>query len=357
MIFYGERNVYEAAKLRIRKIFDDHFGKVPLTVSFSGGKDSTTVLFLIKEIMDERGIDKIPVFWCDQEFESPMVVDYARWAFSLPWVEPYWVQSKYPKFNAHSGKMEYAWDDSRQYLREKESIYNNFDLSEYSSCTNEYDFFLYKLFGEGCVTIGGLHIDESPTRRLSLLRSKGECPKTPSKKTIIYYPIFDWTVKDVWYYIYSRRHKYCLLYNYLFSKMPLKLCRVGSFWNEQSLATLKIQREISPAFYDKASLIIPGINTTKNTISEFIQYTKIVPPYFKDREEYALYLVDNLVPEKHRKNFIKSYYTKKKSLFKMRDKGYVKATDEIINEKLGQALCICVLRNDYGLRALSNLQI
>ena len=61
MIFYGEKNVYEAAKDRIRRIFDTYTDR-PIIVSFSGGKDSTVILNITKEIMDERGISKIPVF-------------------------------------------------------------------------------------------------------------------------------------------------------------------------------------------------------------------------------------------------------------------------------------------------------
>lgn len=355
MIFYGNKNVYEAAKDRIRGIFHKHYGKVPISVSFSGGKDSTTVLYLTKEVMDELGIEKISVFWCDQEFEAPQVVEYIRYIQSLPWVDMLWVQAKYPKFNAHSGKMEYVWDDSREWLREKESKYTSFDLSDYKSYSSEYEFFLSKLQGEGSVTIGGLHIDESPVRRLALFKQRSSCP-CMATKVPIYYPVFDWSYQDIWYYIYKKRLPYCKLYNYLFSKSPLQYCRVGSFWNEQSLRNLYLLREISPRFYDKASCIIPGLNTTKQTYNDFAQFIRHVPPYFASREEYVMYLIDNLVPANKRKVFKHAFFKKIEYLEKKRDKGYCELSDNEIIEKVGISLCICILRNDYGLRALANIR-
>ena len=58
MIIYSDKNVYEAAKDRIRTLFD--MGR-PLGVCFSGGKDSTALLFVTLEVARERGIKKIPV--------------------------------------------------------------------------------------------------------------------------------------------------------------------------------------------------------------------------------------------------------------------------------------------------------
>ena len=70
MKFYSEKNVYEAALERFRYIFREFYGKRPITISVSGGKDSTVILHLAKEVMDEMGIDKIPVLFFDQEAEA-----------------------------------------------------------------------------------------------------------------------------------------------------------------------------------------------------------------------------------------------------------------------------------------------
>lgn len=41
MIFYSDKNVYEAALERFRYIFREFYGKRKIVVTMSGGKDST----------------------------------------------------------------------------------------------------------------------------------------------------------------------------------------------------------------------------------------------------------------------------------------------------------------------------
>ena len=56
MIFYSDKNVYEAALERFRYIFREFYGKRKIVVTMSGGKDSTVVLNLAHEVMKEMGI-------------------------------------------------------------------------------------------------------------------------------------------------------------------------------------------------------------------------------------------------------------------------------------------------------------
>ncbi len=58
MIFYSDKNVYEAALERFRYIFREFYGKRKIVVTMSGGKDSTVVLNLAHEVMKEMGIEK-----------------------------------------------------------------------------------------------------------------------------------------------------------------------------------------------------------------------------------------------------------------------------------------------------------
>jgi len=354
MIFYSEKNVYEAAKERINRIFDKHTD-VPIIVSFSGGKDSTVVLNLTHEVMRERGIQKIPVFWLDQEIESPFVVDYMRRVRDLPWVDLYWVQSEYPKYNAHIGKWESAWPKGGQWLRDKEpnNPYVDFDTSDYKNYSSEYNFFLNKIFGE-YVTIGGLHIDESPTRRMSLLKkAETMCPFTQDKiGGGVYYPLFDWRVYDIWYYIFSNKLDYCKQYNYMFSSTNLIQCRVGSFWNEQSHKGLNKMKSICPMWYDKVCKRVKGVNTTYHSYEFLTEFVNNLPPYFSSWKEYVFYLIDNITAEEFHAKMKKKYLTVLgNSLSKC--KGY-KDLEDIVDATLGRSVAICAIKEDHNLNKISH---
>lgn len=357
MLFYSEKNVYEAAKARIRRIFETHTD-VPIVVSFSGGKDSTVVLNVTKEVMDELGVKSIPVFWLDQEIEAPHVVEYMRRIQALPWVDLHWVQSEFPKYNAHQGKWDKAWPKGGKWLREKEqnNPHTDFDLSDYEKSNTEYDFFLSKMFGNGYVTIGGLHIDESMTRRVSLLKkveNVESCPATKDKHGMIYYPLFDWSVKDIWAYIFKNRLDYCKLYNYMFAFMPLENCRVGSYWHEQSHKAIKLMKEISPYFYDNVSERLGGISSTTQSYELLCSFVKDVPPYFSSWGEYSEYLIDNLVKEEFKMPMKKRLKTSRDRFMK-ESKGNQEIID-VVEERLGRAAAVCVIKQDYTMRHLDNV--
>lgn len=355
MIFYkADKNVYQAAKERIHGVFDRHTD-VPVTVSFSGGKDSTVVLNITHEVMQERGISKIPVFWLDQEIESPFVVDYIRRIKELPWVELYWVQSEYPKYNSHIGKWEHAWPKDGEWLREKEpgNPYTDFDTSDYDKFSSEYNFFLTKIFGD-YVTIGGLHIDESPTRRMALLKKAEDfCPFINEKRGGgIYYPLFDWGVYDIWYYIFSNRLDYCKEYNYMFARKRLQQCRVGSFWNEQSHRDLIAMKEVCPAWYDKVSKRMRGVNTTYHSHEFLTQFVQDLPPYFKTWNEYVLYLIDNITAEEFHVPMAKKYESARKKFLPMCNGD--KELEEHVEKALGVTVAVCAVKQDHGLNVLDH---
>ena len=67
-----DTNVYEESKKRIHHIFDTHDH---VNVAFSGGKDSTAVLNLVREVSNERGIDTVDSHHRDEEFNPAPILD------------------------------------------------------------------------------------------------------------------------------------------------------------------------------------------------------------------------------------------------------------------------------------------
>ena len=70
----------DAARQRIRHVYDT-FDTV--CVQFSGGKDSTAILYLAKEIHEERGLGPVKVIFRDEEMVSPTVVTCKRFATTI----------------------------------------------------------------------------------------------------------------------------------------------------------------------------------------------------------------------------------------------------------------------------------
>jgi len=77
----------EAARQRIRHVYDT-FDTV--CVQFSGGKDSSAVLYLAKEVHEERGLGPVKVIFRDEEMVSPLVIDYVNRVRNYDWVDMEW---------------------------------------------------------------------------------------------------------------------------------------------------------------------------------------------------------------------------------------------------------------------------
>ena len=77
---FVDLTVVEAARERIRHVYDT-FDTV--CVQFSGGKDSSAVLLLAKELHDQRNLGPVKVIFRDEEMVSPAVVRYLEWVRDL----------------------------------------------------------------------------------------------------------------------------------------------------------------------------------------------------------------------------------------------------------------------------------
>lgn len=358
MIFYSDKNVYEAAKDRIRWIFDE-FKNRRIVVSFSGGKDSTTVLHLVKEVMDEKGIKSIPVFFCDQEVEAPQTIEYVREVMGYGWVEPFWIQSYFQEWNSSAGKWFNVWGPGENWCREKEpdNPYADIKYDRTRHFKDVLDSMMRYHFGNDYVGLGGVRIQESNTRRLGLTTSK--CykdvtwGKNPSGNALVFYPIWDWGLNDVWYYIFSNRFSYCKLYNYYFTKKPLYKCRVSSFIHENAIQCLAEIKEISPGFYAKALNRVQNINTTVHTYSDMSRYVGELPPYFSSWDEYVVYLADHIIDDPSNSERVKKTYFSTLRRWE-RKVGKWKDGMDHIREIIGLYACQSIVAEDFEMSKLAN---
>jgi len=83
----------DAARQRIRHVYDT-FDTV--CVQFSGGKDSSAVMYLAKEVHEERGLGPVKVIFRDEEMVSPATIKYVEKVRNYDWVDMEWYCLPYP---------------------------------------------------------------------------------------------------------------------------------------------------------------------------------------------------------------------------------------------------------------------
>lgn len=89
MKIYLKDNVYEAAKKRIRRIYDEFDN---IVVAISGGKDSTVIMELCVEVAKERCRLPLKAMFIDQEDEWSYTIDYIRKIKARSDIQLYWFQ-------------------------------------------------------------------------------------------------------------------------------------------------------------------------------------------------------------------------------------------------------------------------
>ena len=210
---YLDIDVLRAAKDRIRKIIMDYD---KLYVCFSGGKDSLVVLHLVEEVYRDMGIrDKVNVIFRDEEVIPSVVVNFVQsYAESGRYNFDYYaVPLKSNKYILGRTYDYIQWDPKRRHLRNPppyaitmpkgdNRIFDQYTMDEF--CTRNDHC--------RCALLLGLRADESFYRLIGCLAGNG-CIGSVNKKISIAKPIYDWTEKDIFKYLYERNIQPCPIYD------------------------------------------------------------------------------------------------------------------------------------------------
>jgi len=327
MKFYLNTNVVEEAYKRVEYLFKEMDNVV---VSMSGGKDSTVIFKIALDVAREHNRLPLDVVWLDQEFEWKATVDYMREIMYMEEVRPHWLQFSFLLSNsATTTESEFinVWDEKRKgnWIHDKDPISikeNNLGTNRFYKILDTYDVVAFK--GKTAI-ITGLRGEENPKRLLGLTQSRTYKHITWGKKLdeehFTFSPIYDWSFKDVWKFIYDKNLKYNRVYDYFYNyNYPLKNMRVSSLCHEISIKQAKLIHEIEPETWERAIKFIPGLNSFDHIDFDELIPNKL-PKMFKTWEEYREYLLVNIVDKRHH-----NYYRKK---FKIFDKYFAYIGEEI----------------------------
>jgi predicted phosphoadenosine phosphosulfate sulfurtransferase len=316
--YYLPGTVYDAALNRVRWLFEEFNGHV--SVSCSGGKDSTVVVELARIVARERGAGPLRVHFLDQEAEYQGTIDYMRRLREQPDVDLEWFQIPFRLFNAasHADEWTYCWDvdlPADQWMRHKEpdSIHVNDFVDGRGRTVDRFKDLLGAMNERtGGAILTGMRCEESPTRRVFMTSMPsykwvtwaGAGGKVTAKtrregpSCWLFHPIYDWSYRDVWKAINQGEWDYNVFYDKMFRHgVPLRNMRVSSFCHEESMGSLDYLQELEPETWEKAVQRYKGVNTYAHVGDEQFEDRHRLPYMFGSYQEYWDHLVDKLIPD------------------------------------------------------------
>lgn len=320
MKVYSTQSVYDATVDRIKYVFDE-FPEV--LCAFSGGKDSTVILEMGIAEARRRGQLPMKVVFIDQEAEWTDTIEYVEEVAGRPDVEMWWIQIPLEESNSSSFEQEVLdiWHPDKEavWIRPKSPLAVTENIfGEYQKGKKLGDF--YRLFDvvypkvaeeERYAVLYGLRASESPLRSVNLTaqrRYKKVTWATGAGKSgagsYKFAAIYDWSSADIWTAIARNEWPYNANYDKQFQLgvSPLKM-RVSSLTHSIAAErSLQQVQALDPDLYDRLVQRIPGIDTAAHLMKD-IKVRKL-PAAFASYEEYAQYMLDNLISPEMCERFV-----------------------------------------------------
>ncbi len=272
-----EKNVYDLALERVRLAFDQ-FDTV--SVSFSGGKDSTVCFNLAYQVAQERGKLPLRVFFFDEEAIPYQTEEYVRRVSHLPGVSLEWYCLPVQHRNACSRSHPFwsPWDPTERDLWVRpmppEAItelagFNTggTPMSRLTIPQTNGLLFPPENYGRAAMLMG-IRAQESMTRYRAVARRHEENylipykDKTSNGNVWKVYPIYDWMTEDVW----TAPNLYGWDYNRAYDAMdkcgiPAVKQRCSPAYGEEPMSGFFLFKTCFPEIWDKMSRRVPGANT------------------------------------------------------------------------------------------------
>ncbi len=275
-----ETDVVDAAKTRLRHVaetFDT------IAVQYSGGKDSTAVLWLAKQVLvDELGHDKVTVIFRDEEMVSPSVVEHIEKVKNYDWVnfEHYCLAQGQEIWVL--GRREYAllWSEQRRkegrLIREMppDAITNaHFGLPMDRPIPESVDYYTMQGKEGKTAFLTGVRAAESMMRYRAVVQKLSEPyiqrPWKLSKSIPLRLAkvIYDWEADDVFKFINDAGGEYAAYYDYAI--LGGANTRVGIPLHAVAARRLRDVVNTEPEFYDRLVECFPQIDANRRLWADF----------------------------------------------------------------------------------------
>lgn len=375
---YQQESVLEATKRRVSEAFDN---LERLYISFSGGKDSTTMTHIVMEEAQRRN-RKVGLLIIDLEAQYTATIDHIQEIVERyqDHIDLHWFCGELLLRNAVSDYQPkwVCWDEDNKdiWVRTKPGLAA--DLSQYPFYVPKMEFEeLMVIFGQWyaqgktCGAFIGIRSDESLHRyRAIVSRKEGLMLGNRKWTTRIFkdvynlYPIYDWRTEDIWLY-YSRDKTKC--YNKIYDLMT----RAGVKFSNQRLCQpfgddqkkgLWLYQILEPMTWYKLLNRVSGVNSGALYCQErgnINGSNKISKPDDHTWQSYTNFLLKTL-PKKMRDHYRACFV---KFIAGWKKRGYQSIPDAAPHDleikqwaPSWRRMCRCILRNDYYCKGLGQTQ-
>ena len=276
---YSNKSVYEAAQERLKYIFDT-FENV--LVAFSGGKDSGVLLNLAYDYAKSNNmLDKLAMYHLDYEAQYTETTKYVTECFrAYPGIKKMWICIPVTVPCAVSVTESYwvPWDPAKKDIWAREMPNSehviNIDNAPFKLIPGTADYTFQSDLNEwfadqngSTAVLIGIRTDESLNRYRAIASDKKV--HTYNNKSYLVgnshvcsaYPIYDWSVEDVWIanarFGYSYNRLYDLMYQ---AGLTIHQMRVASPFLSQGAESLKMYKVIEPNMWAKLLGRVNGVN-------------------------------------------------------------------------------------------------
>lgn len=249
-------DVVKAAEIRIRNVFRNG---LPVFMSFSGGKDTLCMAEVTMQLIQRGEIDprQLTVQFIDEEAIFPCIEKTVRdWRKKFLMVgasfEWFCVEVKhFSCFNSLTNDETFiCWDSTKRdvWVRQPPSFAIR-SHPKLNPRTDAYQDFLPRICTSG-ITITGVRAAES-IQRLSNIASMLRAGRTMTNKHAVF-PIYDWTNKDVWKFLYENHVDIPDIYLYLWqSGTGKQQLRVSQFFSVDTARSLVKMNEYYPDLMER----------------------------------------------------------------------------------------------------------
>lgn len=356
MKIYNKQNVYNAALDRIRFLFDEFENVV---VGFSGGKDSTVTLNLALEVAQEKNRLPLKVIFVDQEAEWQGTIDYVEKVMKDSRVDPYWFQMPMVITNNASSYERYSrcwnpaekenWIHPQHEMSIKENKYGTERFHELFE-----NIFKVEFKNQKSCYLSGVRTEEAPKRFVALTHALTykwiTWGKVLNKKLNHYtfYPLYDWSYTDIWKYILENNIAYNKVYDGMYQQGVRVLdMRISNLHHETAMQNLLLVQEIEPNTWNKIAKRIEGASSIKHIKNNSFACPKELPYMFKDWEDYAYHLANNIIQEENNKKLLIGKIESKKNIY----------TGDNIKDSFWKVIINTILSSDWDFTKIANYEM